>query len=129
MGVAVESLERSVGVFSDAGWAATEAVYDPVQRGNIVFLTKNDGSPMIEMVEPVDDASPVKNILKKVGVSAYHFCWQTADLEAAVATLRKKKFVVVVKPVPAAAFDGRRICFMYHRDTGLVELLEDGICC
>jgi hypothetical protein len=36
----------------------------------------------------------------------------------------KKRFLLVVKPVEAVAFNYRRVCFLYHKDTGLIELLE-----
>ncbi len=80
--------------------------------------------PLLELVEPVSEKSPVRNILNKAGVSAYHFCYEVENLNDSIAELRKKKFMLLVKPVEAVAFDGRKICFLYHKDAGLIELLE-----
>jgi len=123
VGIAVESIEKTAILFTEAGYKMTTVVFDPKQNVNISFLEK-DGSPLLELVEPVDEKSPVRNILNKVGVSAYHFCYEVGNLNDSIAQLRKKKFMLLVKPVETVAFDGRKVCFLYHRETGLTELLE-----
>ena len=123
VGIAVESIERTATFFMDAGYKMTIVIFDPKQNVNISFLEKT-GSPLLELVEPVDEKSPVRNILNKVGVSAYHFCYEVENLDDSITQLRQKKFMLLVKPVEAVAFNGRKICFLYHKETGLIELLE-----
>jgi len=123
VGIATESIERTAILFMEAGYRMTNLVFDPKQNVNISFLEKA-GSPLLELVEPADEKSPVRNILNKVGVSAYHFCYEVENLDDSIVQLRPKKFVLLVKPMEAIAFDGRRICFLYHKETGLIELLE-----
>ena len=123
IGIAVESIERTAALFMESGYKMTDIVFDPKQNVNISFLEKPE-TPLLELVEPVDENSPVRNILNKVGVSAYHFCYEVENLEDSIAQLRKKRFMLLVKPVEATAFSGRKICFLYHKDTGLIELLE-----
>jgi len=122
-GIAVESIERTAALFVDAGYKMTNVIFDSKQNVKISFLGKAH-SPLLELVEPVDDTSPVRNILNKVGVSAYHFCYEVEDIDDSISQLRKKKFMLLIKPVEAVAFGGRRICFLYHKETGLIELLE-----
>ena len=123
VGIAVESIERTTTLFTEAGYKMTNVVFDPKQNVNISFLEKV-GNPLLELVEPVDEESPVRNILNKVGVSAYHFCYEVQNIDNSIAQLRKKKFMLLVKSVEAIAFGGRKICFLYHKETGLIELLE-----
>jgi len=123
IGIAVESIEKTAAHFIEAGYKMTNVIFDPKQIVHISFLEKS-GSPLLELVEAIDETSPVRNILRKVGVSAYHFCYEVENLDDSMAQLRKKKFVLLVKPVEAIAFGGRRICFLYHKETGLIELLE-----
>jgi methylmalonyl-CoA/ethylmalonyl-CoA epimerase len=66
----------------------------------------------------------ISNILKKVGVSAYHICYETNRLQETIEEMEKQDFRVLVEPVEAIAFDNRKICFLYHVDIGLIELLE-----
>jgi len=122
-GIAVESIEKTAILFIEAGYKMTSVIFDPKQNVNISFLEKA-GNPLLELVEPVDEKSPVRNILNKVGVSAYHFCYEVENLDDSIVQLRQKKFVLLVKPVEAAAFNERRICFLYHKEAGLIELLE-----
>ena len=123
VGIAVESIEKTAALFIEAGYKMTNIVFDPKQNVNISFLQKQD-NPLLELVEPVDEKSPVRNILHKVGVSAYHFCYEVENLDDSIKLLRQKKFMLLIKPIEAVAFNGRRICFLYNKDTGLIELLE-----
>jgi methylmalonyl-CoA/ethylmalonyl-CoA epimerase len=121
--IAVKSIQSTALLYVEAGYWATETIFDPIQNVKVAFLEKV-GNPLLELVEPMDKTSPVYNILKKVGVSAYHFCYEVDSLQDAIETLENKEFRVLVEPVEAIAFGNRKICFLYHLDAGLVELLE-----
>jgi methylmalonyl-CoA/ethylmalonyl-CoA epimerase len=86
-------------------------------------LLKSD-TILFEFVEPLDELSPVTKLLNKTGVSPYHFCYETDDIATAIEELKKQKYVLIQKPVPATALDNRNVCFLYHKDGGLIELLE-----
>jgi hypothetical protein len=47
------------------------------------------------------------------------------DLETAVECARRFGVHRIARPVPAAAFGGRRIVWLFNQSIGLVELLED----
>lgn len=80
--------------------------------------------PTIELLAPVDEKSPVNNTLDKVGVAPYHCCYVVENLEEATAKLRKQKFIMVSKPAMAVAFCGSRVCFLFNKNVGLIELVE-----
>ena len=126
VGIAVHSIEETAKWYVGMGYSLTDTVEDPVQNVRIAFL-KRDDSPLLELVQPVDKTSPVCNILKKVGVSAYHFCYETADIQKTIEDLEKQEFRVLVEPVAAIAFEHRKISFLYHLQMGLIELLEETI--
>jgi methylmalonyl-CoA/ethylmalonyl-CoA epimerase len=46
------------------------------------------------------------------------------SIEDAVAELRKMRYIVVRKPEPAIAFGNKRVCFLYHKQVGLIEIVE-----
>lgn len=100
-----------------------EIILDPIQNVRLMFL-KNENGPLLELVEPVKSGSPVSNILQKAGPTLYHSCYEVRSIAQTMNDLRKKGFISIINPVPAAAFDNRLICFMYHRFIGLIELLE-----
>ena len=123
VGIAVNSIEETAKWYIESGYSITETIKEPIQNVYIAFL-KRDDSPLLELVQPVDKTSPVYNILKKVGVTAYHFCYETDNLQKTIETFESKDFKVLVEPVPAISFNNRRISFLYHIDIGLIELLE-----
>ena len=50
---------------------------------------------------------------------------ETIDrIAAAIASLRKQRFLLVNGPVPACAMDGKAVAFLIQKDTGLIELVE-----
>lgn len=123
IGVAVKSISATATVYVAGGYQQSETLFDPEQNVNICWLTK-EGMPVVELLEPVDDTSPVNNTLKKNGVTPYHTCYIVDDIEQAVGELKKMKYVVVSKPVEAVAIHGCKVCFLYNKNVGLIELVE-----
>ncbi len=98
---------------------------DPIQKVTVNFLTQSDNDAVeIELITPLTEDSPLRTMLNKNGGGAYHLCFQTNDIEAALAHVRSNGCVVVSKPMPAVAFGGRRIAWFYARTRQLFELVE-----
>ena len=123
IGVACIKIERSIKIYKKLGYSSSEIIYDPVQNVNLCFLKKKD-SPMIELVGCNDTNSNLNNILKKNGTIPYHTCYETKNIKEQINLLIKKGFILMMKPVKAIAFSNRKICFMYNRNVGIIELLE-----
>jgi len=98
---------------------------DPIQRVKVNFLTTSaDDRVEVELIAPLGDDSPIRSMLGKGGGGAYHFCFETNDLDAALAHTQKHGCIVVSQPAPAVAFGGRRIAWIYTRARQLFELVE-----
>lgn len=123
IGVAVKSIEETANLYRRGGYYCSATVFDPIQNVNICWLTK-EGMPTVELLAPVDENSPVNKTLEKVGVSPYHCCYVVEKLEDACAELRKQKYIMVSKPAGAVAFCGSRVCFLFNKNVGLIELVE-----
>ena len=123
IGVAVKDIEKTAAVYVQGGYNQSVVTFDPAQNVNICWLTKED-MPTVELLAPVDESSPVCKTLEKNGVAPYHTCYIVEDIETAVAALRKMKYVVVVKPVEAPAITNCKVCFLYNKSVGLIELVE-----
>ena len=80
--------------------------------------------PKVELLAPHDSTSPVQQTLDKMGVTPYHTCYVVDNIEEAVAQLRKQKYVMVSKPAEAVAFCGSKVCFLFNKNVGLIELVE-----
>jgi methylmalonyl-CoA/ethylmalonyl-CoA epimerase len=116
---AMEGFQRSL----DASWDRN-VFEDPSQKVRVAFLTTRAGEPQIELVEPLTDRSPVHRFLRERGGGLHHFCYETNNLEAEVRSFRSRQAILVSHPVPAVAFDGRRIAWVLTRENLLIELLE-----
>lgn len=123
IGVAVKDLDATASIYEQGGYKCSSIIYDPIQNVRICWITK-DGSPTVELLAPVDEKSPVNRILEKVGVAPYHCCYVVDNIEDACVELRKQKYIVVSKPAEAVAFCGSRVCFLFNKNVGLIELVE-----
>lgn len=124
IGIACHDIGRTVAFYAAMGYMASPVVDDELQHVKVCFLDKND-APRIELLEPLDELSPVARTLSTSGVTPYHLCYQVADIEEAVKLLRTERFLLVNGPVPAAAMDNRRVAFLFKKDVGLIELVEN----
>jgi methylmalonyl-CoA/ethylmalonyl-CoA epimerase len=122
VGFAVADLEKAASFFRDVlGASLTEPVVDPIQKVQIRFARFEGGT--VELVAPAGEGSPVDKVLARGG-GCYHLCFETPDIDAALGGLRQKQCLPTGPAVPAVAFGGRRVCFLYHREGRLIELVE-----
>jgi methylmalonyl-CoA/ethylmalonyl-CoA epimerase len=99
---------------------------DPLQRVKVAFLAIRPGDPLIELVEPAAEDSPVRHFLTARGGGLHHVCYEVGGLEEQMAAMKARGCTIVRRPKPAIAFDGRRIAWMFTAEKLLVELLEKG---
>lgn len=124
IGIAVKDIDATAAMYEVGGYRMSDIVFDPIQKVDICWLTKN-GAPIVELLAPVNEDSPVNQTLEKVGVTPYHCCYVVENIDDAVRELRKMKYVLVSKPAEAVAFCGSRVCFLFNKDVGLIELVEE----
>jgi methylmalonyl-CoA/ethylmalonyl-CoA epimerase len=123
IGYAVQDILVTAEYYLKAGWVLSEIQIDTLQDTLIAFLTK-DSFPLIELVAPKSEQSPVVKTLGKMGVTPYHICYETDDIEQSICALKKQRFIPLFNPVPAVALGNRQICYLYNQHVGLVELLN-----
>jgi methylmalonyl-CoA/ethylmalonyl-CoA epimerase len=126
VGFVVASIANSVHGFASAlemDWDE-QVFHDPNQGVRVTFLKgRNAGDPLWELVEPADDKSPVQSFAAKGG-GLHHVCYVTDNLEQALAGARSSGAIVTRPPMPAVAFGGRRIAWVYTKNRLLIEYLE-----
>ena len=127
VGVAVPSLETATeSLASLFGYKVLSGPFDdPIQKVAVNFLTTSDqDAAEIELIAPLTEDSPIRAMLAKGGGGAYHLCFETNDIEAALNHSRKNGCIIVSGPVPAVAFQNRRIAWIYTSSRQLFELVE-----
>ena len=127
VGVAVPSLDSTSELLSSLfGYKVVSGPFDdPIQKVTVNFLAKSVDDPAeIELIAPLTDDSPIRSILAKDRGAAYHLCFETSDIDRALIHAQNNGCIVVSAPVPAVAFQGRRIAWIYTRSRQLFELVE-----
>jgi methylmalonyl-CoA/ethylmalonyl-CoA epimerase len=125
LGVAVHDLEQAMLVYREIlGYRLIAGPFnDPIQRVSVCFLAPAEEGPELELVAPLTSDSPVRKILSSGG-GAYHLCYEARRFDDAMTVLSSQGCVVVSEPVPAVAFGGRRIAWLYMSTRQLLELVE-----
>jgi len=101
-----------------------EVIHDPLQQASVTFVRcGGPDTPAIELVEPAGENSPLRKFVMKGG-GLHHVCYEVDSLDAQLEQSRAAGCLVVKNPLPAVAFGGRRIAWVYTRQKLLVEYLE-----
>lgn len=128
IGFVVAEIRSSIEAFSiSLGAAWNGSIFeDPNQKVKVAFLATSASQGQIELVEPARDDSPVTKFLRERGGGLHHLCYEVQNLEQALAVFKSRGAVIAKRPLPAVAFDGRRIAWIITAEKLLLELLEAG---
>ena len=125
IGIVVPKIKDSLGEIAKYIKFETIGLPTPVgsQKVNICFLKV--GEPFLELIEPVEESSPVYEYAKHGG-GMHHLCFEVKNIYEQIEEFSKKGATVLVKPVKG--FDDRLIAFvdlnMKNTKCGVIELLE-----
>ena len=117
VGVAVPQLARAAQTLETLfGYRTVSGPFDdPIQRVTVSFLRQGaEDAAEIELIAPLTDDAPIRAMLAK-DIGAYHFCFETTNLEGALGHAKAQGSIVISGPSPAVAFGGRRIAWLYVR--------------
>lgn len=123
IGIAVFDIEKASYDYRALGYKVGEAKNVDVFQAKAAYASKMS-SPTIELLEPVDEKSPVAKILKQRGSGPYHTCYAVLDIKEAMSEMRKNSFLPIGKPVPGPGLDNALTVFMYKKSIGLIQLVE-----
>ncbi len=125
VGIAVPDIEQACETYRSL-YGATDITkpFDMPEQGVKVCFVNLPNS-QIELIEPLSDASPIANFLKKNPAGGqHHVCFEVADINEAVTEMEKRGATVLGKPRIGA--HGTMIIFVHPKNSNgvLVELME-----
>ena len=127
IGVAVPSVTDALPMYRNLfGYELIAGPFDdPIQKVTVCFLRRPGAAddPMVELISSPHKDAPIQRILTKGG-GAYHMCYEVDDLDQAFADMTAKGSLPLSKPVPATAFENRRIAWFWIAPGQMVELVE-----
>jgi methylmalonyl-CoA/ethylmalonyl-CoA epimerase len=126
VGFVVRSIQDCGSSFAQAlgGTWDGKIFFDPLQKVHVTFFAgRTNTDPLIELVEPGAEDSPVTRFLQRGG-GLHHLCYEVNDLEGHLEFCKSVGNTIIRPPVPAVAFGGRRIAWAVTRKKLLLEFLE-----
>ena len=83
------------------------------------------GDALVELLQPMESASPIGKFLAKRGPGIHHICFNVDDLDGTLARCRAAG-VRVIDEQPRIGAEGKRIAFLHPASTAgvLIELSE-----
>jgi methylmalonyl-CoA/ethylmalonyl-CoA epimerase len=129
VGFVVRGIAPTEALFAALGYRRLgDTVDDPEQDAAIVFLARTraaGGEPLVELISPLSEQSAVYAFSRESRFRIHHLCFAVDNIEAAYAAALATRRVQRVTPiVTAPAIGGRRIVFLFSRETGIFELVE-----
>ena len=126
IGIAVKSIEALLPFYRDG--LKLPVLEEEVVEGQGVRVLKLDaGGTHIELIEPLNEESPVAKFIAKKGEGIHHICFDVADAGEAANAMKDKGFRPIGDaPKPGAS--NRMVIFMNPKDAHgvLVELSAPG---
>lgn len=95
-----------------ASFEVGRLIENETQRVREVFL--RDGARVIELLEPLDDASPLAGFLRRNRHGGpIHIAYDVSDIVRAIRDVEDAGGRLISGPAPDVAFEQRRIAFVY----------------
>ncbi len=127
----IEHIGIAVSSDSEAGqfWNVIFGISDPVketitEQGVETSIYKTDRGK-IELLNSLNDDSPIAKYLKKNGPGIHHICLEVADIKAAMQELEKRG-ISLIYDEPKIGAEGFLINFIHPQKSGgvLLELAQ-----
>ncbi|RAJ14096.1 methylmalonyl-CoA epimerase [Arenibacter echinorum] len=125
LGIAVHDLEASNALFEKIFGVPHYKIEEVASEGVKTSFFKV-GPNKIELLEAMDDNSPVAKFLEKRGEGVHHIAFAVDDIEAEIERLTQEGFTVLNK-IPKKGADNKLVAFLHPKGTNgvLIELCQE----
>lgn len=124
IGIAVKDLKKTVPFYEDVlGLEKTSVEKVEDQGVNIAFFQL--GESKIELLEPLNDESPIARFIEKSGEGIHHMAVLVEDIEDKIEDM-KEKGAQFIGDKPTMGAEGMKVIFVHPRSSNgvLLELCE-----
>ena len=127
IGIAVEDLNASSSFWGDI-LRIVRTHTERVETEGVNTTIYDTGKGKIELLDSLDENSPIHKFLQKRGPGIHHICLEVEDINIAIKELKELK-IQTINESPTIGAEGYKIVFIHPKFTGgvLVELAEKPI--
>lgn len=122
IGFATQNFEGLESLFLDLGLKASDSFIDHTQGVSGTFYQSELGNCRIELLQNLEGSETLSPWIKR-GIALYHLGFEVDHIEASISSIKKKGGFLLGPPVPAIAFQNRKICFLLVSGF-LIELIQ-----
>ena len=122
LGIAVVDLDAAAERYAQLIGAVVDHASESEALGACALAIRTPQGPMIELVAPYHDDTPVGRFIAKRGEGMHHVAYEVGDIEAEVARLVAEG-VEMIDEAPRAGLFGLEVAFI-HPDAVMGVLLE-----
>jgi len=125
IGIAVKQLETAIPLYEkilNTHCYKQELVAS--ERVSTAFFLQ--GSNKIELLESTEPDGVISRFIEKKGEGIHHIAFETDNIEAEMARLKKEGFILL-NEIPKKGADNKLVCFLHPKGTlgTLVELCQE----
>ena len=124
VGIAVENPKKSNEIFEKL-FGSSSYKTEMVESEGVKTYFYKLGDSKIELLEAVNENSPIKKFISKRGQGMHHLALHVEDIYSELARLTNLGFEAIGDIKPGA--DNKLICFLHPKSTGgvLIELCQE----
>jgi methylmalonyl-CoA/ethylmalonyl-CoA epimerase len=122
--IAVKNITERLSIWQGLFGLTLKMVKDvPDQKVKVAVLDL--GETRIELLEPLEENSPISKFIENKGEGLHHLCFEVEDIEGMLLEM-KKQGVKLIDEVPRVGASGKKIAFIHPKDMGgvLIELSQ-----
>jgi len=123
--IAVKSIEERLKIWQDILGFKLEVIEDVLNQ-KVKVAVLDLGETKVELLEPLEENSPISKFIEKKGEGLHHLCFLVVDIEKALAGIKSHN-VRLIDEIPRIGASGKKIAFVHPKDMGgvLIELCQE----
>jgi methylmalonyl-CoA/ethylmalonyl-CoA epimerase len=124
IGIAVFNIQQILPLYTQTLGLKLEGIKEG-KKNRVKAALLRAGDATIELLEPLDQESPIAKYLQKCGQGMHHLAFKVDNIEETLEQL-KNKGVIPIDEKPRAGIEGGKIAFLHPKSTSgvLIELCE-----
>ncbi len=124
IGIAVNNLDEALPFYRDVLKMHVEAI-EVVDSEKVKVAFLKVGETHLELLEPIDDSSPIQGFIDKRGEGIHHIALEVDDIDERLADMRENG-IRLINEEPKDGAGNAKIAFLHPKSTNgvLYELCE-----
>jgi methylmalonyl-CoA/ethylmalonyl-CoA epimerase len=125
IGIAVSDLASAEKIYADI-LGVEPYKREKVEHQGVITSFFKTGNIKIELLESLNDQSPISSFIKKRGEGVHHVAFLVDDIHKEINRLKKLNFNIINED-PVEGADNKIICFIHPKSTKkvLIELCQN----